>query len=778
MGIRRRVASWVKGWGSAWERHLMNAQDALDDGTAGSRYAFTSDADYLQAMSKSAWVNAAVSCIADNFTRPRWWFERAVGRRRQEEVEIPDLQRLLRNPTPYHTGADLFAATQMHLDLCGKAFWYLSEMTALSMMETAKDEAGRTIVKLDEFGKPRLKRPDRPIAGGRPGEIWLLQPDRVQVVSGEKGVLYDHFVYEPAPGKRYTIPADAIVYFRRVDPSSMIEGLGVIEALRLTLETDFRAAEWNRTFFLNGARPDMIVGTDQEMSDEQLRRFAEGWKQKFGGQRNAHRVAFLSGGLKPLPYSNSHKDMDFLAQRNFTREEILALFRVPPAKVGILTHANYANVDAQERFFWTDCMEPRLRRFAATVTQGLVSRYDPDAELVFEDMTPADLNLQSQIAQRFISAGVWNPNQARAELGLGEPYAGGDRFFVAAGLTPIGRDDSAAGLGEPDLPENEPEPEPEAPAAGGEAAEGEQAGESGERATAGRQGRKADRRRVYHKALSAEEHEAIERGFRKVCLKEFQQEERDVLRALMDNEELRELAGGKVAVVGGGLELRFREKGELSAAEEQQLARIVGQLTDWREVDERFGAAAERQYTEALKRVGQSALADVGVELAFDVANPLVRHFLETYIPKLAGSVSVATRTGIAEALAAGLREGESIPKLRDRVRDVFKEAKASRAACIARSEECRAATKGEIEGWRQSRIVEGKEWIIQGDACEWCVEMEGRTTDLDGLYFEVGESFTNSNGGVMVLDYTEIDGPPLHPNCRCALVPILREAE
>jgi len=398
--------------------------------------AFDGDADYLSAMRRSTWVYACCGAIADNFCRPRWWFEKATGKQKQREVEIPELAQLLRRPTPYHTGAELFEATVIHLLLTGKAFWYLSEMTALSMFET-KPVNGRASVALDELGKPKLRNPARPLAAGQPKEIWYLRPDCVKPVTGSKGKLFDHFVYEPTPGTKYDIPADAIIYFRRFDPVSMTEGLGVIEAAASVLEGDQRASDWNRRFFKNSARPDFVLGTEQELNAEQIKRYSAEWKTNFGGQDRAHRVAFLGGGIKPMPLGVSAKDMEFINLRKFGREEILAMFRVPPAKVGIFEYANYANAKEQDHIFWSECMEPIMRRFADKVTAELVSRYDAQAEFAFEDMTPADLEMQSRIAGALVGNGVWSPNEARQELGLGEPYEGGEKHFVPGGMVAV-----------------------------------------------------------------------------------------------------------------------------------------------------------------------------------------------------------------------------------------------------------------------------------------------------------------------------------------------------
>lgn len=85
------------------------------------------------------------------------------------------------------------------------------------------------------------------------------------------------------------------------------------------------------------------------------------------------------------------------------------------------------------------------------------------------------------------------------------------------------------------------------------------------------------------------------------------------------------------------------------------------------------------------------------------------------------------------------------------------------RAEMIARTELAKASTAGQIEAWRQARAAGRlspllvKTWIVTPDdrLCPYCATLDGVQVPLDG-------AFTSGK-------YTA-DGPPLHPNCRCAL--------
>lgn len=78
------------------------------------------------------------------------------------------------------------------------------------------------------------------------------------------------------------------------------------------------------------------------------------------------------------------------------------------------------------------------------------------------------------------------------------------------------------------------------------------------------------------------------------------------------------------------------------------------------------------------------------------------------------------------------------------------------RAETIARTETAYADVQGNLAGYTAAG-VEGKQWVV-GDGC--CDECEA----LDGVVVAIDEDFPNDGG----------DGPPLHPNCRCDVIPVL----
>ncbi|BAS17620.1 uncharacterized protein RBE_0759 [Arthrobacter sp. Hiyo8] len=87
---------------------------------------------------------------------------------------------------------------------------------------------------------------------------------------------------------------------------------------------------WNQQLFANGARPSLIFQTDQPLDDDAYAR----WKAQFAddhtGTNSAYKPLLIEGG-KATPWMLNQQDLDFLESRKFSRDEILAMFKVSPA---------------------------------------------------------------------------------------------------------------------------------------------------------------------------------------------------------------------------------------------------------------------------------------------------------------------------------------------------------------------------------------------------------------------------------------------------------------
>ncbi len=201
-----------------------------------------------------------------------------------------------------------------------------------------------------------------------------------------------------------------------------------------------------------------------------------------------------------------------------------------------------------------------------------------------------------------------------------------------------------------------------------------------------------------------------------------------------------------------------------AAQEADILAHLEGRKSVTKQsADELFDAAAWEAKTASimrplvklvLKEAAEDAIRDNGLGVAFDLENPRVAEWLGSRVRELSHDITGTTKDAIAQALREGHATGESIPKLADRLKGYFTANAENRSVNIARTESIYASNRGAIEAYRQSGVVEKWEWLGTPGMCDICEPMAGKQYELDAQQ------------------------PPLHPQCRCAVAPVVKAAE
>ena len=168
-----------------------------------------------------------------------------------------------------------------------------------------------------------------------------------------------------------------------------------------------------------------------------------------------------------------------------------------------------------------------------------------------------------------------------------------------------------------------------------------------------------------------------------------------------------------------------------------------------------------------------------GAEAVFNVQNPEVQKWLASYTPKFSVNLEEVSVAKLRAELIEGIKAGEGIPELIKRVNLTYDHWNKVRSETIARSETIRASNRAAIEAYKQSGVVKKKVWITSPGACEWCKPLDGKVIALEKHFFSQGDAYSVMIDGArrtMKLDYENVESPPLHPRCRCAIGPWIKE--
>ncbi|MBO8173497.1 MAG: minor capsid protein [Bacillaceae bacterium] len=134
--------------------------------------------------------------------------------------------------------------------------------------------------------------------------------------------------------------------------------------------------------------------------------------------------------------------------------------------------------------------------------------------------------------------------------------------------------------------------------------------------------------------------------------------------------------------------------------------------------------------------------------------------FLEGYTFDLINGVSAEMKKDIRRVIRQGIIDGKSMSQVARELEELAFTKKVWRLNTIARTEVMRASNFGRYGAYKKSGVVEYKQWLTAFDdrTCPECESMNGEVVPLNKPF---------SSG-----DMT----PPLHPNCRCTIIPIFKK--
>lgn len=125
--------------------------------------------------------------------------------------------------------------------------------------------------------------------------------------------------------------------------------------------------------------------------------------------------------------------------------------------------------------------------------------------------------------------------------------------------------------------------------------------------------------------------------------------------------------------------------------------------------------------------------------------------------PKAEWRITDETREGVRKMLAQGIADGWTLDDFTANLASDYAFSPA-RAELIARTETRLADSRGQVAAWQESGVVAKKEWLFSDDGpCDDCQE------NADAGPIDIDDDFPSGD-----------DAPPLHPNCRCVVAPVV----
>lgn len=630
------------------------------------------------------WVYACIRARSESVAKIDIYLEEKKGGKwsKVNDQEGHELMAPLHKVNDHMTSLYLIDAISSFLDIHGNAYLWLSRLPS-----------------------------------GKVGEIWPLYPDQVTIISDTKNFIKGYRYRSVA--KDIEFDAADIVHLRTFNPDDFRKGVGIVEAARLAIDTDDLAQQYNKNFFENSAIPATVVSFKERLTKDTIDILRAEWSRRFGGVGNVGGTAFLGGDATVNRLNIGQKDMDYLEQRRFSRDEILAMFRVPKTRLGISDDVNRANAEATDYSFAVNVTDPRMALIVSFINELYIPRSGVKGTYRFGYVSPIPDNRDYVIREREtgLRMGYITINEIRAQDGR-PPIEGGDIAYMN-GLQ-IGRVQK-----QKELPE--------------------QVTKSIDN----------DTRlllRSLAKDLPITEDSLI--TSQKERIPELIKSRVSYMREQIPKTQKK--VTGTIETFAKSLIKKLKEQKTVKLAKDQ----IDSFLDD--EVNVFYGeqlADINEALRDAFAYGGKQTIAQLNVDASFDLANPRAVEWLKNNGVIHATSVATSYKDEVRQIIVDSVDEGTAIADIADKLLGYFSESTPWKSLMVARTEVINGYGHGSLEGAQQVDMKE-KKWLNAGDSevSDWDIENQAK--------------------GWVSLDYSSYEGsfgnvsaPASHPNCRCSLL-------
>ncbi len=684
--------------------------------------------DAAKAMeNNTGFAYAAVKAIAHEVMNIEFRLFQVNGKN-HKELEDHELVELLDGVNEFLTGPELKFLTSAHLDLAGNAYWYLEGVGG-------------------DLDKPKA--------------IYPLNPSEVTVQIDRSTFPYRITGYKVKVGTGHkTFQTYEILHFRDPDPSNPFLGVGTVQSIASWIDLDNYVMEFNRKFFVNGARPAGFLESNA-VAETQIETLKMGFMDVHGGIDNMNKIGVLPKGVTWKTAGASPKDMDFKNLSDDVRDRILAGFRVSKTILGTAeADTNRATAETADYVFSKRVIRPRIQLICSFLNEKLVPRYGDNMYITFIDPVPEDRQFRTQEMQAAVGdQPVMTINEAREEYMLG-PVDGGDELMSPTNMGAVGAPEGSGDV---------------TPEAGKAVASGAVKAANGRR-VAFRPPRaklqtRAKQRKEMAETLSAKVKEELKKKLDNPT-KKFETDPEKKLALWKEFDERTTKA--EKEIVETLKKANADQKEEVLANLDSAIEKAVdpAKLFDIKKWISLTVDALTPTLEKLFEEEGLIAASRVGKPDLNPITEPAAKKALHESVERMAKSYQETTLATLEEKINEGISTGAPLADIRDSVKEIYEWSDTWRAERVAKTESFRAANYAQREAWRQSGVVHTLSWYTAGNKpCEFCESLNGTTVSIDKNFLDEGDTLTVGDH-TMNIDYSGVGAPPLHPNCQCTLMP------
>lgn len=644
-------------------------------------------------------------------------FSKHVVSGKMELREQPDhrLSKTLESPNHVFTMSDMIWLLAWHLQQVGEGYW-----------QKLTDGVGLTV------------------------ELWPLPPAAVTPVPDETLGISGYMVRD-GKGKETALGLDEVIRFWSPDPKTLFSAMGRLGPQALEYDASRFLDEHHKGTFENNATPDLIVTGQKDASapePEDIRDFHRKWRSQYHRRSGTARAlpAFVPTGFDIKELTKHGVANETIALKTQYVKQFLAAYGVPGTALGMDENVNRATAEAADYIFDKGTITYYAKRISDALTVRLARDFDNKLAVGFRPFVAPDKVHDLKVEEQDLKLAVRSVQTVLTDRGDDPKDAPwGEKPILPFNVSPYSGDfsieDRVKLLGDAGLAE----------------------GITG-------QGGRASRDRISVHGLSMTRDDPMDVSAAQARMVRIEKSfvgplAAEVLRVLrsqkLDIEErLEAIPDSELLAPAEVIELPRSQRATQVRVISSEIAKKLFDPATW---DGVFAAAIDDHLRDPFIAAANDATQTVASEdFVFSL---FAQDAVKSQVFKLAGNVDQTTLRAVEDAVTQALNNGEGRQGIIKRLESTFSR---KRARVIARTEILTAVQEGQVQGWRSTGQVDGKQWHISGN--------DTRDTHLaaDGQIVALGAAFILGDGEQANAPGDTTLTPANRVNCQCFVTPVI----
>ena len=244
----------------------------------------------------------------------------------------------------------------------------------------------------------------------------------------------------PTAEPEYLGPEE-VLHFRWSAPDGPI-GVSPLEHLGVTIRSENAAQRYAESGLKHGGMRGIgvLLSKDASTDPDQRETLRQEILHRYSGPDRAH-MPYVLGGVESIEQipGQTAVEAELINQRYVNREEIAAVYGVPPVLIGDLRHATYSNVNEMHSMLYLTFLAPWLELIAGQTQAQLVAQTPEWAadgvwvEWNLDEVLKGDVRERMQAYKLGLAAGALTINDIRRKENLPPfPDEAADEPLIAA----------------------------------------------------------------------------------------------------------------------------------------------------------------------------------------------------------------------------------------------------------------------------------------------------------------------------------------------------------